>query len=142
MPRPRRETLAQRILAMLTTGAKPREVAAAVGTSEGYVQVCRSRARRSAAGLMRTRKGYKPTETPEERQSRLKAISAKAHATRIRRREILARQRERAKKATKVAAYLRAEQLRQQRDQDLMRRSSIAYRRAYVQHVLEQWRSQ
>ena len=142
MPRPKRETLADRVLAMLATGAKPKAIADTLETSETYVHVCRSRARLAERGLRRsrlTRNGLAPALTEEERQQLHLTMGRKAASTRVRRQQILRGQQDRARQR---AQEIQDERTRRQKELDDMIASSIGHRRAHVNRVLEYWKRQ
>jgi hypothetical protein len=153
MPRPNRETKADKAIAMLEQGMKPPEIAAALGCSSAYVRICRRRWQFTQDGKQRVRdtvyqncwrkrREFRKAETPEQREARLKRIAAKAHAKRRHRKEVLERPRAQALRASRAASRLHAERVRQQKEMDLMIGSSISARREHVNRILAAWKGE
>jgi hypothetical protein len=132
MPRPNRETKADRAIAMLEQGMKPPDIAAELGCSANYVRVCRTRANLEKQGIRRstlTPSGYAKVMTPEEREAMYVEIGKKVRKTMAFKR--------RQRYAGQMSAKARAERLAHH---EAMRSSSIPSRREHVNRILQAWK--
>jgi hypothetical protein len=146
MPRPNRETKADRAIAMLEQGMKPPEIAAELGCSANYVRVCRMRAKLEKQGIRRstlTKSGYAKVLTPETREKMYRRIAKKVSKS-LRKHQ--GRARDPAQyKAQQERARQRARELHEKRilwlkEQDDMVISSITRRREHVNRILQAWK--
>ena len=152
MPRPNRETLADKAVAMLEAGRAVPDIAAELGCSSTYVRVCRTRAELAKQGLRRstkTRSGLAPALTPETRREMYERIGEKVsrtmrkHQGRAKAPDQFRAQQERARQLGEARDRWRAEErARKQKELDDMVASSIAVRRAHVNRILAAWRQE
>ena len=146
MPRPNRETKADRIIAMLEAGRTPSEIAADLGCSANYVRVCRGRANLEKQGIRRstlTRSGFAPILTPETRREMYQRIGEKVshtmrkHQGRAKDPDQFKAQQERARER---AMEIHQERIRRVKELDDMIASSINRRRQHVNRILQAWK--
>jgi hypothetical protein len=126
MPKPKKQTLADRAVAMLAEGRQVSEIAAELGCSDKYVMVCRKRAQIVAAGKVRTRNGIVDAAEVDGLYDR---IGEKVRKTMARKKRL--------KQVGRMLAEARAQRMA---EHEARRSSSITNRRAHVNRILEAWK--